>query len=44
MNKKELHNDNTSIDDKSLEDIINENYLTLDDIKWLKKKDGLKDL
>ena len=35
MNKKELHNDNTSIDDKSLEDIINENYLTLDDMKVL---------
>ena len=42
MNKKELHNDNTSIDDKSLEDIINENYLTLDDIKWLKKKRWFK--
>ena len=42
MNKKELHNDNTSIDDKSLKDVINENYLTLDDIKWLKKKRWFK--
>ena len=42
MKKDDLLNENFSFDDKSLLEVINASYLSIEDINWLKSKRWFK--